>query len=162
REEAGQTDTGAAPGTIPIIKDLLFSENRHTITPHVEIGLYHDVQLRVAVPITVSLTRSYEFDQSASPCTFTGANATCVNRTNSSTSSAHPLPAGSSGKLGYDANDPATDFDLESKPVFRSVGRSGLDQIDFGLSWAPMNQARDDTLPTWILTAELRLSVGKI
>jgi hypothetical protein len=164
RELSGATGTGAAPDTIPIVKDLAFSEDRHVITPHLELGIFHDVQLGVALPITVALSRSYEFDQRSDPCVFPGAGGptTCVDRTNSSTLIDKLLPDGTDGKIGYDANDPTTNFDLNSKTVFRSVGRAGLDQVHLNLSWAPMNQARDDTQPTWILTAELRLSVGKI
>jgi hypothetical protein len=164
RELSGATGTGAPVDTIPIVRDLLFSEDKHLITPHVAIGLFRDVQLRVALPIVLSLNRSYEFDQSASPCVLPGSGSTptCVDRTNSSTLIDGLLPDGSNGKLGYDANDPATNFDLNSKTVFRSVGRSGLDTLNVGLSWAPMNQARDDTLPTWILTAEFHISIGKL
>lgn len=164
RELSGSTGSGAPVDTIPIVKDLRFSEDKHVITPHIEIGLFHDVQLRVALPIVLSLNRSYEFDQSASPCVFPGSGSTptCVDRTNSTTLIDHLLPDGSSGKLGYDADDPTTNFDLNSKTVFKSVGRSGLDTINVGLSWAPMNQARDDTLPTWILTAEFHISIGKL
>ena len=31
-----------------------------------------------------------------------------------------------------------------------------------GFVWAPMNQRRDDTKPTWVLGVELRMAVGKI
>ena len=31
--------------------------------------------------------------------------------------------------------------------VFRGPTRHGLDQIELGLQWAPMNQRRDDTKP---------------
>jgi hypothetical protein len=46
--------------------------------------------------------------------------------------------------------------------MFRSVGRHGLDQVHVGLGVAPMNQARDDTKPTWKLGAEARIAIGKV
>lgn len=164
RELSGPGHPEAPPDTIPIVKDLVFAEDRHIITPHLQLGIFHDVELRFSLPITLALNRSYDFDQRADPCTFPsmGGMATCVDRTNSSTLGDHILPDGTSGKIGYDANDPTTGFDLNSKTVFRSPGRSGLDQLHIGLSWAPMNQARDDTKPTWILGAEVRISVGQI
>lgn len=164
REMSGAVLEDTPADAIPVVRDLLFSENRHTITPHVEIGIFHDLQLNVALPIIVNLTRSYELDQSADPCVFPGSNepATCIDRTNSSTLIDKLLPDGASGQLGYDADDPRTNFDLNSKTVFRSGGRKGLDQVNFGIAWAPMNQKRDDTKPTWVLQAEFRISIGKL
>lgn len=164
REQTGTQPSGTPADTIPIAKDLLFSQNRHVLTPHLEIGLFHDLQLSLALPITVSLSRQYEFDQSAEPCVFPGkGEPTCIDRTNSSTVGLDKLlPDGSAGQLGYDADDPTTNFGLDSKTVFRSIGRSGIDQLVLGLSWAPMNQAKDDTKPTWILSAQFNLSIGKL
>ena len=164
RELSGVKDIPAPPDTVPIGKDLFFSQDRHVIKPHIEIGVFHDVQLGLALPITIALNRSYDFDQRAEPCVFPkqGNMPTCIDATNSSTLQDKLLPDGTSGKLGYDANDPLTNFDINSKTVFRSTTRSGLDQLWISLSWAPMNQARDDTKPTWILTAEFRPSIGKL
>src|SRR5262245_54002326 len=86
RELSGATNTGAAPDTIPIVKDLVFAEDRHVVTPHLELGIFRDVQLGVALPIVVSMNRTYEFDQ-GEPCVFPGMGPqpTCVDRTNSTT-----------------------------------------------------------------------------
>lgn len=46
--------------------------------------------------------------------------------------------------------------------VFRGPDRHGLDQIHLGIGIAPMNQQRDDTKPTWKMTAELRIPVGRV
>src|SRR5262245_58544539 len=83
RELSGAKDIPSAPDTIPIGKDLYFSQDRHVIKPHVEIGVFHDVQLSFALPITLSLNRSYDFDQRAEPCVFPsmGGMATCIDRT---------------------------------------------------------------------------------
>src|SRR5262249_31589339 len=61
---------------------------------------------------------------------------------------------------GYDARDPstATAGDL----MFKGPDRHGLDQIHLGLGVAVMNQARDDTKPTWKLGAEIRLAFGSV
>jgi hypothetical protein len=164
RELSGAKDIPAAPDQIPVGKDLFFSQDRHILKPYLDVGLFHDVQLSVALPITLSLSRTYEFDQRAEPCVFpsAGGAATCIDRTNSSTLTDGLLPNPPSGPIGFDANDPTTNFDTKSKTIFRSPSRSGLDQLWIALSWAPMNQARDDTKPTWILTAEFRPSIGKL
>jgi hypothetical protein len=74
------------------------------------------------------------------------------------------LIAGASGVYAQ-SPDTAPKADASQAPVpasVRSTTRSGLDQLWISLSWAPMNQARDDTKPTWILTAEFRPSIGKL
>ena len=165
REMSGAVIDTTPPGAVPVVRDLVFSEDRHVLTPHAELGIFHDLSLSFALPITLGLSRSYEFDQRASPCIFPGSgeDPTCINKTNSSTLIDKILPDGTAGApLGYDAGDPTTGFPLDSTTVFKSVGRSGLDTVNLGISWAPMNQDRDDTKPTWVLTAEFRLSVGKI
>ncbi|HKA87549.1 MAG TPA: hypothetical protein VKE22_07775 [Haliangiales bacterium] len=164
RELSGSTVPGQVPDTVPVVRDLVMNQTRHVLTPSVQVGLWHDVQLSIALPITISLDRSYDFDQRADPCIFPGGSgpATCVNRQNSSTLLDNILPNGSTGRIGYDAQDATTNFGLDSTMVFRSVGRSGLDTLNIGLTWAPMNQERDDTKPTWVVGAELRWSIGKI
>lgn len=42
----------------------------------------------------------------------------------------------------------------------RSPTRSGVDWIGVGLSYAILNQQRDDTKPTWVIGAEGRFAVG--
>ena len=166
RELSGAPNTDTVADAVPVVKDLIFKEDRHLITPYAKIGVFHDVQLGFALPIVVNQSRTYEFDQRADPCIFPGSSepATCIDRTNSSTLLDRILPNGSvtGGTIGYDADDPDTGFALDSKTVFRSVDRSGLDQVHVSLAWAPMNQVRDDTKPTWVLQTEFRISVGKI
>jgi hypothetical protein len=44
---------------------------------------------------------------------------------------------------------------------FKSPTRSGIDYLQFGLDYAILNQARDDTKPTWVIGVETRVSVGE-
>src|SRR5262249_50742806 len=137
RELSGSTTAGQVPDTVPVVRDLVMNQTPHVVTPSIQIGVFKDLQLSFALPITVSLQREYEFDQRADPCIFPGGSgpATCVNRQNSSTLLDNILPNGVDGKLGYDAQDPVTNFALDSTTVFRSVGRSGLDTLNIGLTW---------------------------
>jgi hypothetical protein len=159
REFAGPED-GMADGPMPIVKDLLYFEDKHVITPHVQIGLFHDLEINIALPITVNDSRHYEFDQREDPCVFTGDDANCTNEGNSRTFTDGLLP-NAGGMLGYDAGDPTTNFSPGSTTVFKGVDRAGLDQVHLGLAWAPMNQERDDTKPTWVIGGEFRLSIGE-
>ncbi len=149
------------------VKDLVFNQVRHIIRPRLQLGIFHDLELTLAVPIIVSDTREYTFDQRSGEggsCEFTGMRANCINRTNSTTLIDKILPGYEQGatQIGYDANDPISNFSPDSKTVFRGVTRSGIDQLHLGMSWALLNQKRDDTKPTWIVGSELRLSIGKL
>src|SRR6185369_9525999 len=44
---------------------------------------------------------------------------------------------------------------------FRGPTRAGIEYLGLGLTWAPFNQARDDTKPTWTIGFDTRLDVGK-
>jgi hypothetical protein len=124
------------------------------LTPRLELGVFTDLSLSVAMPIVISDSRDIEFDQRDTPCVFTGNDASCINAGNSTTVLDGLLPTN-----GFDADDPNTGF-VGGRTIFRGPNRSGLDQIHLGLTWAPMNQARDDTKPTWKMGAELRLAIG--
>lgn len=156
REAAGR------PGTLPtdpmpVVDDLVFAEDKQTLVPRLELGLFHDVSFAASLPYVVSDSRTLELDQRDTPCTFDVADATCVSRNTSTTLRDGLLPMagydGENGGAGFTGNDPT---------VFRSPGRSGVDQLHLGLTWAPMNQRRDDTKPTWKIGLEARVAVGKI
>ena len=129
-------------GPVPLQKDLVYHQARHTITPRLEVGVLRDTWIYTALPIVVGQSRELRY-------------ASGVNAMTSSTIQDGLLPVG-----GFDAQDPTTPpgGDL----AFRSVGRGGLDQWHIGIGVAPMNQARDDTKPTWRLGAEARIAVGKV
>ncbi len=155
REQSGRPGTDPAGG-VPVADDLVFASARHTVVPQLELGLFRDVALRAALPYVLSDQRALELDQRDTPCVF-GPAATCVDRASSSTLMDGLLPAG-----GFDGHNGGAPFAADDSMVFRGPARSGVDQVHLGLVWAPMNQGRDDTKPTWKLGAEARIGVGKI
>ena len=156
REAAGEP--GASPtGPMPVERDLIFAGARHTLTPRLELGLFHDVSFGLALPYVLSDDRTLELDQRNTPCDFEGGDRTCVNRAGSSTLTDGILPM-----AGFDAQNGGAGFVGDDPTVFRGPTRSGVDQVHLGLTWAAMNQARDRSKPTWKLGAELRLAVGAI
>lgn len=166
RRAAIEREFAGFPGSqpddpLPVVKDLYYRGTRHTLTPRVELGVFTDLALSFGLPIVIRDSRSLELDQRADPCVFPGGDETptCIDRTNSSTIIDGLLPAS-----GFDAGDPGGPgfTDLDDPTIFRGPTRSGLDQLHLGLLWAPMNQRRDDTKPTWKLGAELRLAVGSV
>lgn len=150
------------PGTdptapIPRVKDLVFSQARHLMIPKLELGIA-SLSVSVSLPIVMSDNRSLSLDQRDTPCVFPGGgqDPTCIDRTNSTTINDGLLPA-----AGYDANNPDAPNFADDTMMFRGPGRSGLDQVHLGVTWAAMNQKRDDTKPTWKIGTEVRLAVGK-
>ena len=131
-----------ANGPVPLEKDLVFHQYRHTITPKLEVGLFHDTWIYGALPIIITQARELRYDSG-------------VDASSSSTIADGLLPA-----TGFDAQQPTTP--PGGGLAFRGVDRSGLDQVHVGIGFAPMNQARDDTKPTWKIGAEARIAVGKV
>jgi len=127
---------------VPTIRDLDFKQVRHTITPRLEVGVYHDWFVTAALPIIIGQQRELTLTDG-------------VDRAGSTTVTDGLLPAG-----GFDAHDPSTP--TTGDLLFRGPTRSGLDQVHLGLGVALMNQAKDDTKPTWKLGAEIRLAIGQI
>lgn len=153
RERVGDAPAGAGD-PIPVGLDLVAKSSRHTIVPRAELGIYKGLALTFALPYVVLDTRQLELDQRDTPCDFTTGQ--CIDRATSST-----ILDGLLGPDGFDADDPTTNFPGDGALIFRGVDRKGLEHVAAGFVWAPMEQRRDDTKPTWKLGAELRIAVGK-
>jgi hypothetical protein len=156
REQSGLAGTQPTD-PVPVVKDLYFEGSRHLIMPRLELGLFTDLSLTAALPVVISDGRTLLLDQRASPCVFPGGGqaATCIDRTNSSTIADAILPAN-----GFDADNPGGPGFTDGATLFRGPTRAGLDQAHLGLVWAPMNQDRDDTKPTWKIGVEGRVAIG--
>jgi len=140
REQVGATDDPLAP--LPVRRELEFHQSSHRVTPRAELGVYRDLWVSFAAPIV--LAQSSELDLAGG-----------VDRTAASTFLDGILPA-----TGFDARNPMTP--LTGNAVFHSVTRSGVPELRAGVGYAPMNQARDDTKPTWKLGADLHLAIGRV
>jgi hypothetical protein len=136
-----------APGANPLdplpkVSDLAFKQSRHQLVPRADLGIYHNTSISVALPIIIAQQRELTL-------------APGVTRDGSTTLVDGLLPM-----EGFDARDPGTG--LAGDGVFRGVSRSGVDQIHTGMTFALMNQDKDDTKPTWKLGGELRIPVGRV
>jgi hypothetical protein len=140
REQVG---AGADPlGPQQLRADLAFRQVRQLVTPRAELAIYRNVWVSFAAPIV--LAQSSELRLAAG-----------VDRLTSSTFADGLLPAG-----GFDAQAPGTP--LTGDLAFRSIQRRGVPELRGGLGWAPMNQALDDTKPTWKLGVEGRFAIGPV
>src|SRR5262249_12137473 len=122
------------------VRDLSYKQYSHTLTPRLAVGIYHDTFFTAALPIVIQQGNELH---------------TLGERAYSTTVTDGLLP-----ETGFDARDPGTP--TPGDLLFRGPNRHGLDQIHLGLGVAPLNQARDDTKPTWKIGAEVRLAIGQI
>ncbi len=173
------------PSTLWIAKDLRFSQVRHTLNLRADISLWKDLQFHVGIPVVLSDERSLSFAQNdGDPCGKN--NSWCVDKSNTTLGGQGAgrtdglLGPFNSSKWGNRKGGPditkmgPSQIDVAGTGSLNDNGqvtggpaggyglprRSGLDQIHFGLSWAPINQRRDPTLPTWVIGFEARIAVG--
>jgi hypothetical protein len=68
------------------------------------------------------------------------------------------------GDLDGSSNNPSRLQDPNGQQMFtvpfKSPTRSGIDYIELGLNWAPFNQQRDRTKPTWVVGLAGQFGVG--
>ncbi|MBK8262122.1 MAG: hypothetical protein IPK80_12405 [Nannocystis sp.] len=148
-----------------IARDLLYRQQRHTVMPSLEIGLYKDIAIYANLPIVVSDARSYSFDQEADPCVYsdqvnaTNPVATCVNRLNSTSIRDGIIPR--DGFDGTNTSDPYGAFSGSESDIFRGPVRRGFDQVHVGLKIGILSQQRLSHMPHWVIGLEGRFAVGK-
>lgn len=152
-------------------KDLRYQQDRHLLRLRGEIGFLWDLSFHVEAPIVLSDQRSLGFDQDlGGSCVYpqdvpagSDENPSCVNELNSATLRDGIVP-GSFGSLnsahGVDAQNRGQMFQGGDPTVFRGVKRAGLQSLNLGVDWALLAQRKDDTKPTWVVSAEFQLSLG--
>jgi hypothetical protein len=155
-----ESETKAA-SQIELIKDLQYKQARDVMNLRVEMGVFRDVGLHIDAPVVLRDARGLNFDQSAGGCTLPGQGATptCVNSNNSTILRDGILPGYGQKTYGLDATHNRA-FADPSTAVFRGPDRSGLESLGFGLTWAAMNEKRDDTKPTWTVSFDAKFDVG--
>lgn len=124
--------SGAYNDFISTEKVLESKEISHIIDITALFGIFHDLQLKVEIPIIVQ--RSSELNLAD------GVSQTEADRI---------------------LNDPASGLPLFEVP-FVSTNRSGIDYFVTGLEWGILNQARNPSWPTWNVYVEALWGVGKI
>lgn len=148
-----------------LVKDLLYRHQRHTVTPSLEIGLWHDLSVYFALPVVVHDVRDYGFDQRSDDCIYgdgvpPAPEATCVNKDNSTTIRDQIVP-----RSGFDATNTAAPFSqftgADTELIFQGPVRRGIDQLHVGIKYGVLNQKKRPHLPNWIVGAEGRFGVGR-
>jgi len=142
-----------------LVKDLQFGQTRDVLNLRMDFGILWDVGIHIEAPLVLADNRHLDFDQSAgSGCTYPGdgPNPTCVNQNNSTILKSGILPSTPTSWGLSSRNGQA--FTSGSR-VFQGPTRSGFESLNLGITWAPFNQRRDDTRPTWTLGFDAKLDV---
>jgi len=155
-----------------LIKDSVFSQTRDILNLRADVGVLWDVGLHIELPLVLQDSSSLDFDQSeGGNCIYPSSDPnaprpTCVNQDNSTVLRDGILPT---------TTDPATNeitswgqdaqhsrmYAPPSKNLFQGPKRKGFEYLGVGITWAPFNQLRDDTKPTWTLSFDAKLDVFK-
>ena len=137
-------------GTV-VVNDAIYRQTRDSMQLRAEAGLFRDLSFVLAGSFVLGDQRGLDFDRSgdcaALPCLETLLRDGIV-------------PGTQGTSWGLDAENGGRPFQPPSGQIFRGPSRSGLEYLGLGLRWAAMNQARDNTKPTWTVGLETRLSVG--
>jgi hypothetical protein len=148
-----------------LVKDLMYQQQRHIITPSMELGVWRRLSVYLNVPVVLHDSRSYSFDQRADDCVFgdgvpPATNATCVNRDNSTTIRDEIIP-----RNGFDATSPAAPFTqfggAGTELIFQGPVRRGVDQVHVGIKYGILSQAERSHMPDWVVGLEGRFAAGR-
>jgi hypothetical protein len=167
-----ELQSGLAPRNTELIKDLQFAQTRDILNLRADIGILWDVGFHIDLPLVLADQSNLDFDQSeGAGCRFPSSDPnaprpSCVNQDNSTILRDRILPVttdpatGAITSWGQDAQHNRM-FSPDSKNAFRGPTRKGFEYLGLGLTWAPFNQMRDDTKPTWTLSVDAKLDVFK-
>jgi len=154
RELAGVSDAG-----VDIRKDLRFSQVRHILNVRAEAAIFRDLMIHLQFPIVLSDTRSLDFAQNDGDSCGSPRETNCVTPNNSRLTVDRFLPPSVISQMS--PNQVAVAGDEHAPGVLFLPKRSGIDQMYLGISWAPLNQRRDSTKPTWVVGFEARIGIGE-
>lgn len=154
-------NSGPGDPSTGLVKDLLYNQQRHSVLPTLEIGLWHDLAIYATLPVVLADSRYYQFDQRADDCVFgTSPDANCVNKANSTTIRDGIVPDG-----GFDATSSADPFNQytgdNTELIFTGPVRRGLDQLHVGVKFGILSQRTRSHMPNWLIGLEGRFAVGR-
>lgn len=135
REWVQRTPDTNEPTVAEDIGDLDFSEYEHRLNIDLRVGIFRDLELHIRAPIVLAYRSSIDFQP--------GREAT-------------------STIFGNDnfANNPAFDYRYPLTEVPAERQRAGFGDMTFGLSWSPLNDAKDEAYPTLTLTGDIVAPTG--
>jgi len=138
------------PGALLVMNDGVSNRSRESLQLRADVGLLHDLSLFMVGSLVLADSHTLDFDRSGD-CAATACMETLIR---------DGIVRGNQATVwGLDAES-GKPFTSPSSQIFAGPKRSGLEYLALGARWAPFNQARDKTQPTWIVGLETRLSMG--
>jgi len=144
-------------GSSILRSDLMYRESRDRLRVRSAGALYQDLSAFAALSLALADDRALDFDHRAGNCG--GVPNSCVTQNSSSLLRDGIFPGYGAGTFGLNA-ETGQPFASPSGRVFQGPTRKGVEYLSLGLSYGIHNQHRDATKPTWVVSAETRLSVG--
>jgi hypothetical protein len=123
------------------VAELFYERTESRITPTLHVGIFRDLELRAELPVVLGMDQRWNYPSGTSEDNSTLFN-NCV-----AASGALLDPACATNGTG-------------ASPVFpvpASSYRGGMGNLSLGVAWAPMQQARQDAGPTWLLAFDYEL-----
>jgi hypothetical protein len=138
-----QTDMGER--TDLDVKELRYKEVTQRLLIDLRVGLYHDLEFHLQVPIVLQNRSDVRFASGVEgqSTIFGSPNADDPNYNNSLT----------------DLNRNNYRYPITNVPASRE--RSGFGDMTFGLSWSPLNDRKDEAFPTLTFRADVITPTGK-
>jgi hypothetical protein len=145
-DDSPDTCPSARPGVGEMVyaKELRVQRWTHALTPRAELGIWHDLALRVEMPIVLDDTQEVRFAGDGGD----------------------PDGVAVDGQISTIAPD-ALPGETENPPDLFPVPpqlptRAGFGDMSLSLRWSPFNQERDEARATWTLFFTWGLPTGKI
>jgi hypothetical protein len=166
-------------------RELRYSRVDHTMDFKLRFALYRDLEIFVNLPVVLSKSQAADFARGDPGQGRTGGCAGPGMPTGDSTLVRDGLFRGGGISSAPDPSLPHMDpanprqpnqartilgqagvsqpaacyLGQPGVPTFESL-RSGFGDMSLGIAWAPFNNARDDTHPTWLLKLEYQIPTG--
>jgi hypothetical protein len=155
-------EAAAVAAQANLVNDLVYRQTRDVLNTRVAMGLMRDVGIHLDLPYVLRDDRALDFHQAGGEGCAVGiaGAAACVHQRNSTLLRDGILPGAGQAIYGVDATAGGTPFAAPSAHVFRGPRRSGLESLGVGISWAVMNQARDQSKPTLLLGVDAKFDVA--
>jgi hypothetical protein len=146
-----------------LVKDTVFNQTRDILSLRMDFGVLWDVGIHIEAPLVLADNRSLDFDQPQGCAPLPAAMPTCVTSGNSQIIQSGILPSSqmvdaNGDPVSWGRNASGAQY-ATGKRTFQGPTRSGFESLNLGITWAPFNQRRDDTRPTWTLGFVSKLDV---
>lgn len=125
---------GEGQRTVP---ELNYVKYETSLGLEAHVGLFRDLEFKIAVPIVFQQDRAWSFASGRDPSNTT-IYKNYLNAQGTAGGTPDNAPGAGTGRL-FEVGSPSASY------------RGGLGDFTFGLGWAPFVQRKDASKPTWVL-----------